>query len=204
MTNPDKTIYVDALKKDNAELTKQNYDLMKKYSVKTSDPITNDVIDRIFKRHIQGMEKFKQTMDENTKTVDDWTEDIIEELIDAICYLVVRKKRLKETNCIEQIEEVKNEADILMMNKIIFYEKELLKFKNDNKSCYQTIETFKKEMVLVREQAQIDILSKDQELGRLYKKINDLESRHNIPPKTSGKKWVQGYNEWKKENAKKS
>lgn len=204
MTNPDKTIYVDALKKDNAELTKQNYDLMKKYSVKTSDPITNDVIDRIFKRHIQGMEKFKQTMDENTKTVDDWTEDIIEELIDAICYLVVRKKRLKETNCIEQIEEVKNKADILMMNKIIFYEKELLKFKNDNKSCYQTIETFKKEMVLVREQAQIDILSKDQELGRLYKKINDLESRHNIPPKTSGKKWVQGYNEWKKENAKKS
>ena len=91
----DKKIYVDALKKDNQELTKQNYDLMKKYLVKTSDPITNDVIDRIFKRHIQGMEKFKQTMDENPKTVDDWTEDIIEELIDAICYLVVRKKDLK-------------------------------------------------------------------------------------------------------------
>ena len=203
MTNSDKTIYVDALKKDNAELTKQNYDLMKKYSIKTSDPITNDVIDRIFKRHIQGMEKFKQTMDENTKTVDDWTEDIIEELIDAICYLVVRKKRLKETNCIEQIEEVKNEADILMMNKIIFYEKELLKVKNDNKSYYEKTETLKKEMALVREQAQIDILSKDQELGRLYKKINDLESRHNTSLKTNGKKWVQGYNKWKKENAKK-
>ena len=203
MTNSDKTIYVDALKKDNAELTKQNYDLMKKYSIKTSDPITNDVIDRIFKRHIQGMKKFKQTMDENTKTVDDWTEDIIEELIDAICYLVVRKKRLKETNCIEQIEEVKNEADILMMNKIIFYEKELLKVKNDNKSYYEKTETLKKEMALVREQAQIDILSKDQELGRLYKKINDLESRHNTSLKTNGKKWVQGYNKWKKENAKK-
>ena len=182
MTNSDKTIYVDALKKDNAELTKQNYDLMKKYSVKTSDPITNDVIDRIFKRHIQGMEKFKQTMDENPKTVDDWTEDIIEELIDAICYLVVRKKRLKEINCIEQIEEVKKEADTLMINKINYYEKE---------------------MALVREQAQIDILTKDQELGRLYKKINDLESRHNTSLKTNGKKWVQGYNKWKKENAKK-
>ena len=114
----DKKIYVDALKKDNQELTKQNYDLMKKYSIKTSDPITNDVIDRIFKRHIQGMEKFKQTMDENPKTVDDWTEDIIEELIDAICYLVVRKKRLKEIDCIEQIEEAKKEADTLMINKI--------------------------------------------------------------------------------------
>ena len=104
----DKSIYVDALKKDNQELTKTMYELMKKYSVKTSDPITNDVIDRIFKRHIQGMKKFKQTMADNPKTVDDWTEDIIEELIDAICYLVVRKKRLKEINCIEQIEEVKN------------------------------------------------------------------------------------------------
>ena len=71
MTNSDKKIYVDALKKDNAELTKQNYDLMKKYSVKTSDPITNDVIDRIFKRHIQGMETFKQTMNDNPKTIDD-------------------------------------------------------------------------------------------------------------------------------------
>ena len=151
----DKTIYVDALKKDNQELTKQNYDLMKKYSVKTSDPITNDVIDRIFKRHIQGMEKFKQTMDENPKTVDDWTEDIIEELIDAICYLVVRKKRLKEINCIEQIEEAKKEADTLMINKINHYEKEI---------------------ALLREQAQIDILTKDQELGRLYKKINELSN----------------------------
>ena len=151
----DKIIYVDALKKDNQELTKQNYDLMKKYSVKTSDPITNDVIDRIFKRHIQGMKKFKQTMDENPKTVDDWTEDIIEELIDAICYLVVRKKRLKEINCIEQIEEVKKEADTLMINKINHYEKEI---------------------ALVREQAQIDILIKDKELGRAYKKINELSN----------------------------
>ena len=151
----DESIYINALKKDNAELTKQNYDLMKKYTVKTSDPILNDVIDRIFKRHIQGMEKFKQTMDENPKTVDDWTEDIIEELIDAICYLVVRKKRLNDINCLEKIEEVKKEADKLMMNKINYYEKEI---------------------ALVREQAQVDLLTKDQELGRLYKKINELSN----------------------------
>ena len=151
----DENIYINALKKDNAELTKQNYDLMKKYTVKTSDPILNDVIDRIFKRHIQGMNRFKQTMNDNPKTVDDWTEDIIEELIDAICYLVVRKKRLNDINCLEKIEEVKKEADKLMMNKINYYEKEI---------------------ALVREQAQVDLLTKDQELGRLYKKINELSN----------------------------
>ena len=158
----DKKIYVDSLKKDNQELTKQNYDLMKKYSVKTSDPITNDVIDRIFKRHIQGMQKFKQTMDENPKTIDDWTEDIIEELIDAICYLVVRKKRLKEINYSETIEEVKKEADTLMINKI--------------QKHYKETEDLKKEMAFIKEQAQIDILTKDQELGRAYKKINELSN----------------------------
>ena len=63
--NDNPQFYISALKRDNAELTKQNYDLMKKYSVKTSDPVINDVIDRIFIRHQQGMEKFKRTMAEN-------------------------------------------------------------------------------------------------------------------------------------------
>ena len=128
----------------------------------TDDAIINNVIDRILQRHSQGMKKFKQTMDENPKTVDDWTEDIIEELIDAICYLVVRKKRLKEINYIGQIEEVKKEADTLMIDKIQKHHKE--------------VEHLKKEMALVREQAQIDILIKDQELGRAYKKINELSN----------------------------
>jgi len=157
-------IYISALKQDNAQLTQLNYDLMKRYKVKTSDPITNDVIDRIFVRHQQGMKKFKQTMDENPKTIDDWTEDIIEELIDAICYLVVLKKRLHKVDCLAQIEEVKKEADTLMINKM--------------KKHYEETERLKKETALVREQAQIDILTKDKELGRLYKKINELESRN--------------------------
>ena len=164
-------IYISALKQDNAQLTQLNYDLMKKYKVKTSDPVTNDVIDRIFVRHQQGMKRFKQTMDENPKTIDDWTEDIIEELIDAICYLVVLKKRLHKVDCLAQIEEVKKEADTLMINKM--------------KKHYEETESLKKETELVREQAQIDILTKDRdlnakdkELGRLYKKINELESRN--------------------------
>ena len=164
-------IYISALKQDNAQLTQLNYDLMKRYKVKTSDSVTNDVIDRIFVRHQQGMKKFKQTMDENPKTIDDWTEDIIEELIDAICYLVVLKKRLHKVDCLAQIEEVKKEADTLMINKM--------------KKHYEETERLKKETELVREQAQIDILTKDRdlnakdkELGRLYKKINELESRN--------------------------
>ena len=164
-------IYISALKQDNAQLTQLNYDLMKRYKVKTADPVTNDVIDRIFVRHQQGMKRFKQTMDENPKTIDDWTEDIIEELIDAICYLVVLKKRLHKVDCLAQIEEVKKEADTLMINKM--------------KKHYEETESLKKETELVREQAQIDILTKDRdlnakdkELGRLYKKINELESRN--------------------------
>ena len=164
-------IYISDLKQDNAQLTQLNYDLMKRYKVKTSDPVTNDVIDRIFVRHQQGMKRFKQTMDENPKTIDDWTEDIIEELIDAICYLVVLKKRLHKVDCLAQIEEVQKEADTLMINKM--------------KKHYEETESLKKETALVRELAQIDILTKDRdlnakdkELGRLYKKINELESRN--------------------------
>ena len=109
MTDNDKrNAIIQALKKDNAELTKQNYDLMKKYTVKTSDPIINNVIDRIFKRHLQGMEKFKQTMADNPKTTDDWTEDIIEELIDAVCYLVTLKSKYNH-----ETELLKKEIDLL-------------------------------------------------------------------------------------------
>ena len=104
----DKKIYVDALKKDNQELTKQNYDLMKKYSVKTSDPITNDVIDRIFKRHQQGMEKFKRTMADNSKSIPEWIEDVIEENIDSISYLSTLKDRI-----IANEEKLKKEIDML-------------------------------------------------------------------------------------------
>ena len=117
------------------------------------------------------MEKFKQTMEDNPKTIDDWIEDIIEECIDAVCYLVVLKKRLHKVDCLAQIEEVKKEADTLMINKM--------------KKHYEETESLKKETELVREQAQIDILTKDRdlnakdkELGRLYKKINELESRN--------------------------
>ena len=92
--NDNKQFFISALKRDNADLTKMNQELMKKYTVKTSDPVTNDVIDRIFKRHMQGMEKFKVTMAANSKSIPEWIEDVIEELIDSIFYLSTLKDRI--------------------------------------------------------------------------------------------------------------
>ena len=104
-----------ALKKDNADLTQQNYDLMKKYQVKTSDPVVNDVIDRIFLRHRQGMEKFKRTMAQNSKTIPEWIEETIEENIDAISYMSTLKDRIveREERLLKEIDMLKDELTIL-------------------------------------------------------------------------------------------
>ena len=104
-----------ALKKDNADLTKQNYDLMKKYQVKTSDPVVNDVINRIYIRHRQGMEKFKRTMSQNSKTIPEWIEETIEENIDAISYMSTLKDRIveREERLLKEIDMLKDELTIL-------------------------------------------------------------------------------------------
>ena len=109
--NDNPQFYISALKRDNADLTKMNQEIMKKYAVKTSDPVTNDVIDRIFKRHIQGMEKFKRTMADNSKSIPEWIEDVIEENIDSISYLSTLKDRV-----IANEEKLKKEIDILKDN----------------------------------------------------------------------------------------
>ena len=96
-----------ALKKDNAELTKKNQELMKRYAVKTCDPVLYDVIDRIFIRHQQGMEKFGRTMAQNSKTIPEWIEEVIEEQIDSISYLSTLKDRI-----VEQEEKLLKELDI--------------------------------------------------------------------------------------------
>ena len=106
--NDNPQFYISALKRDNAELTKMNQELMKKYAVKTSDPVVNDVIERIFKRHMQGMEKFKRTMADNSKTIPEWIEEVIEEQIDSISYLSTLKDRIFANE-----EKLKKEIDIL-------------------------------------------------------------------------------------------
>ena len=106
-----------ALKKDNADLTQQNYDLMKKYQVKTSDPVVNDVIDRIFLRHRQGMEKFKRTMAQNSKTIPEWIEETIEENIDAISYMSTLKDRIveREEKLLKELDIKNDELTILQL-----------------------------------------------------------------------------------------
>ena len=54
----------------------------------TNDPIVNAVVDKILKRHMQGMDKFGKTMESNDRPLDQWIEETIEEMIDAIHYLV--------------------------------------------------------------------------------------------------------------------
>ena len=106
-----------ALKKDNAELTKLNQELMKKYAVKTSDKVVNDVIDRIFVRHMQGMEKFKVTMSQNSKTIPQWIEDVIEEQIDSISYLSTLKDRIveREEKLLKDLDMKNDELTILQL-----------------------------------------------------------------------------------------
>ena len=113
----DQSIYVAALKKDNAELTRMNQELMKKYAVKTSDKVVNDVIDRIFVRHMQGMEKFKVTMSQNSKTIPQWIEDVIEEQIDSISYLSTLKDRIveREEKLLKDLDMKNDELTILQL-----------------------------------------------------------------------------------------
>ena len=132
--NDDTNVYVVALKKDNAELTKQNMELMKKYSVKTSDPVTNDVIDRIFVRHQQGMEKFKKTMSDNSKSIPEWIEDTIEELIDAVCYLSTLKDRIvkKEEELLKENDRLRDDNQIAWLSNTRLEER-IEKLKKDGK-----------------------------------------------------------------------
>ena len=109
--------YFIALKRDNADLTKMNQELMKKYAVKTSDKVVNDVIDRIFVRHMQGMEKFKVTMSQNSKTIPQWIEDVIEEQIDSISYLSTLKDRIveREEKLLKDLDMKNDELTILQL-----------------------------------------------------------------------------------------
>ena len=57
----------------------------------TNDPIVNKVVDIVMKRHMQGMAKFGKTMDSNERPLDQWIDETIEELLDAVHYLVKAK-----------------------------------------------------------------------------------------------------------------
>ena len=87
----------------------------RKMNKPTDDPIINNVLDRIIQRHLQGMKKFQVTMAENSKPNELWIEDIIEELIDAICYMVTLKQRIEKRVSESRVENeaLKKEIDML-------------------------------------------------------------------------------------------
>ncbi len=134
------SIYINRLKKENIKLEAEKNELNKKYQVKTSDPVTNDVIDRIFARHQQGMKRFKVTMAQNSKTIPEWIEETIEENIDSICYMSTLKDRI-----VEREEKLLKEID--MKND----ELTILNLQSDKKD--QTIEKLKLEKVKAVEEA---------------------------------------------------
>jgi len=61
------------------------------------------------------------------------------ELETSIFFEAINKNSMQLLSLLQQIEAVKKEADTLMMNKIIFYEKELLRVKYDNKKLANQI-----------------------------------------------------------------
>ena len=75
-----------------------------------------------------------------TKQIEVLTKRVQEaELETSIFFEAINKNSLQLLSLLQQIEAVKKEADTLMMNKIIFYEKELLRVKYDNKKLANQI-----------------------------------------------------------------
>ena len=62
----------------------------------TDDPVVNEVIDIVCKRHMQGMSKFGKTMDENERPFDQWIGELVEELLDAVHYAIKAKKIIEK------------------------------------------------------------------------------------------------------------
>jgi hypothetical protein len=78
----------------------------------TNDPIVNKVVDIVMKRHMQGMEKFGKTMEVNDRPLDQWIDETIEELLDAVHYLVKAKSitdkfKLKEKELQQLVDKFK-------------------------------------------------------------------------------------------------
>ena len=53
----------------------------------TNDPVVNRIINKILKRHKQGMKKFGKTMSDNNRPFNEWVKEAQEESIDFIHYL---------------------------------------------------------------------------------------------------------------------
>lgn len=68
--------------------------------IKTKDKIVLDVIKKMDERSLEGQKKYGQTMDEEVeqgmKDLDDFLDDVQEEIMDALLYIQAAKKCLHE------------------------------------------------------------------------------------------------------------
>ena len=68
--------------------------------IKTKDKIVLNVIKKMDERSIVGQKKYGQTMDEEVeqgmKDIDDFLNDVQEEIMDALLYIQAAKKCLEE------------------------------------------------------------------------------------------------------------
>jgi len=64
--------------------------------VLTRDPLVQRILERFAKRSESGIKKFKRTMLEATKSIDQWIDDAQEESWDKIVYLEKIKKELQK------------------------------------------------------------------------------------------------------------
>lgn len=69
---------------------------MKTYEITTRDPIIDQVIQKILQRSAKGFETYHVTMAEHEKTLDEWLNDIQEELMDAVNYIEKTRTVLRE------------------------------------------------------------------------------------------------------------
>ena len=87
----------------------------------TNDPIVNNVVELIVKRHVQGMEKFGKTMSNNKRPMSEWVDETIEELLDAVHYLTKMKSMFQEFDA--DSDKVKTALKSLEQGKTSTHEK---------------------------------------------------------------------------------
>ena len=70
--------------------------LMNKKEYKFRDPIIEKVVEKFISRSDVGFSKYKVTLDEDSKSINEWLNNIQEELMDAVNYIEKLKSVLAD------------------------------------------------------------------------------------------------------------
>ena len=69
---------------------------MSKRGYNFRDPIIQKVVEKFISRSDVGFDKYKVTLDEDSKSINEWLENIQEELMDAVNYIEKLKSILTD------------------------------------------------------------------------------------------------------------